>query len=344
MLTIPLRNIYFLLAYAWDRVEQAETIGISVDEFSNLADLFASVLARGTRHLLKRGLDRGYREIDEVVPGIRGRLRFNESLRANLFSVGRAYCTYDELTADVIHNQIIAQTLRNLLTLDGLDADLANEVHDCLDRLGRLTPICLTSSLFSRVQLHGNNAFYTFLLSVCRFIHDATFIDARGGHRRFVDFLREDGPLARLFERFVFNFLKREQKTFKVGNRVLKWAQTRGTAEELAYLPAMRTDVYLNSDSRRIVIDAKFYREVVSKHFGRDKARSAHIYQIYSYVRNISLLEPKLPSVEGILLYPMVNMALDLRYEIHGHRISIRTIDLNASWQEIANSLLNLTA
>jgi 5-methylcytosine-specific restriction enzyme subunit McrC len=46
---------------------------------------------------------------------------------------------------------------------------------------------------------------------------------------------------------------------------------------------------------------------------------------------------------EGILLYPTVNQTLDLFYDIQGHLIRVKTIDLNQSWQKIKEDLLTIT-
>ena len=43
-----------------------------------------------------------------------------------------------------------------------------------------------------------------------------------------------------------------------------------------------------------------------------------------------------------MLLYPTTNESLALDYEIHGHRVHVRTLDLAQDWQVIRASLLGL--
>ena len=45
---------------------------------------------------------------------------------------------------------------------------------------------------------------------------------------------------------------------------------------------------------------------------------------------------------EGILLYPTVDVDLDLNYEIQGHRVRVKTINLNQDWQNIRRDLLQV--
>ena len=67
---IPIRNIYYLLLYAWNRLEEAEVVAVSTENETSLLNLFARVLISGMRHLLRRGLDRGYIPFQEDLRGI----------------------------------------------------------------------------------------------------------------------------------------------------------------------------------------------------------------------------------------------------------------------------------
>jgi len=43
-----------------------------------------------------------------------------------------------------------------------------------------------------------------------------------------------------------------------------------------------------------------------------------------------------------MLLYPTTNESLALDYEIYGHRVHVRTLDLAQEWQAIRASLLGM--
>ena len=57
---IPILNIYYLLCYAWNKLEESGLVDVKTEDSTTLLDLFARVLISGTTHILKRGLDRGY--------------------------------------------------------------------------------------------------------------------------------------------------------------------------------------------------------------------------------------------------------------------------------------------
>ena len=60
MAEIPVANIYYLLCYAWDVLDERDSLAdVDAQESTELLALFARVLNNGTRRLLRRGLDRG---------------------------------------------------------------------------------------------------------------------------------------------------------------------------------------------------------------------------------------------------------------------------------------------
>lgn len=341
---IPISNFYYLLCYAWDKLEESKVIGVTDDDYGHIVDLFARVLASGMEHLLKRGLDQGYQEYREVFGGVRGKIDFGTSLKAHLFPQGRAACVFEQLTHDVLHNRILKSTMATLLRHQELDPRNADALGACLARLSEVTTVRLDASVFSRVQLHSNNGVYDFLLRVCRLIHDATVIEEKTGQIRFRDFERDDAQMAALYERFLLNFYKREQNTFRAGSEVLRWQATFGEEQDLLYLPSMRTDVSLQSADRKIVIDAKYYTEVMQTNFGKDTVRSGHLYQLFAYLKNMEYDGGPQSQAEGILLYPLVDTPLNLQFRIQGHTIRVVTIDMAQDWPQIHDHLLRLIA
>ncbi|MBR1236649.1 5-methylcytosine restriction system specificity protein McrC [Bradyrhizobium sp. AUGA SZCCT0182] len=127
--SIPIANIYYLLCYAWNRLEQGKIIDVSQTPTTELADLFALVLCDGIRHLARRGLEQGYEAREEELSGIRGRLDIANSLRRSLFMQGRAHCRYDELSADTGANRILKATLVSLQNADRLDRKLHHKIR-----------------------------------------------------------------------------------------------------------------------------------------------------------------------------------------------------------------------
>ncbi len=54
---VPIKNVYYLLCYAWDHVREGHSVDVGSEEFDGPVDLFAKVLNEGVARLLSRGLD-----------------------------------------------------------------------------------------------------------------------------------------------------------------------------------------------------------------------------------------------------------------------------------------------
>ena len=277
--TIPIRNIYYLLAYAWDCLHEADLIGVATEEELRLPDLFARLMRGGVTHLIKRGLQREYATVCEELAGVRGRLDFTRSVKSASFPRARAWCEFDELGPDTPANRIIKTTLRRLAQVEDLDDELVRELRDLYRRMPGVTETRITRHSFVRLSLGNQARFYRFLLLVCALIHENVFVDEQGGEARFRDFTRDEKQMAPLFEKFLYRFYEKEQVDYRVARPQLQW-DMEGDPADLAYIPVMRTDLVLSRPGRTIVADAKFYTRTLSERLQGTKVHSENLYQL----------------------------------------------------------------
>jgi 5-methylcytosine-specific restriction enzyme subunit McrC len=341
-LGIPIANIYYLLCYAWDVLEEKDTLAdVNTLESTDLIDLLARVLVNGTRRLLRRGLDRGYLPHEDEILGVRGKLLVTQTLRHNLLHHGRAACAWDELEYDTLPNRILKTTLRRLHDAEELHADTSADVNDLLRWLAPVRDLELHGEHFRRVQLHRNNRIYTFLLHICEFLHEHWLPAEHGGARRFRDFLRN--ALPKLFQNFVFNFFQRELAgKWQVTKPHINWQMDELNEDAKALLPRMETDVCLHRAGRAMILDTKFYAEALKTgSYGTPKLSSANLYQIFTYLRQ-QAGKQGWEQAEGVLLYPRTTRDFAVEFTTHGHRIRALTLDLSRPWQNIHAALLKI--
>ena len=338
---IPIENLYYLFCYAWGRFPEGKSIATGATTSPSVVDLLAKVLANGVKRLLKSGLDRGYVEYSEELTRLRGRVQVSESVSRNLFVSARAHCTYDELSEDVLHNQIIKSCLKRLSMVDGVNEELAHDLRVLHRRLGRVSDVRLTNGLFRLVQLHRNIGAYDLLLRICELIHHGLIPEQKGIRSRFADILADEARMSAVFEEFVRNFYRAEQQGFRVKSEWIEWESGSLDEKHKAFLPTMRTDVTLRSDERLIVIDTKYYRQTFVDYMGKERVRASHLYQLFTYLKNLETRQGPM-RVEGMLLYPSVNRQVLLDYNLGGHRIRVVTLNLNQPWPRIHKDLLDI--
>ena len=341
-MNIPIQNIYYLLCYAWDKLTERDIVNVESLDSTTLAELFARVLINGTNHLLKRGFDRGYVPQHEWTGRLRGRICFQEAIRRNATLTGRLPCDFDELSYNVLHNQILKATMRQLIRTGRLATECSEGLAQLCRLFSDIQDIELTNRVFGQVQLYRNNQFYDFLLKVCELIYRNLLVTEISGTSKFMDFVRDKQQMAILFEDFVRNFY-RVHTDYVVKREDIYWHWIAADEVAAGLLPKMQTDISLTSAARKVIIDCKFTPEATQHHYEAEKLRATHLFQIYAYLNN--LREGKLTDTcEAMLLYPTVDSPLAASYTDKGRKISIRTINLDQPWQSIHQDLLALVA
>lgn len=340
---IPIANIYYLLCYAWDKIEERDTVAVDPIEGGHIADLLGKVLATGTAHLLRRGLDRGYVPVSEDARSVRGRIVFSQCVKRQLLASAMVHVEYDELSHDVLHNRILRSTLRRLVRSNFVDDAIRDECRDVERRMGDIGETELSPLTFRSMQFRKETGFYEFLIRVCEMLVHGLLPSEQEGEGRFRDFEQDDQRMAGLFEEFVRGFYKREQDEYRVSSQIIAWAATPANEASAALLPRMRTDVSLISGNRHLVIDTKFYRDALRTHYDTERLREMHLYQMHAYMTNLQAVNSA-SKISGMLLYPQVTAAIDASYDLMGRHLRVTTVDLTAPWQEIHSRLLSLIA
>lgn len=344
---IPIGNIYYLLAYAWGHLQDQDTVDASeIQGLDRAQDLLGLVLSRGVSRLVHRGIDRGYQERREDLRGVRGRIDLSEYASRALQARMLVPCVHEELSVDVLHNRILRSTLGLLLRIEELDDGVRSSVRRAYRELDEVSELRLHRGLFGQVQLDRNRRDYRFLLRLCHLVFDSSSPDEQRGDVQFHDFRRDEGRMFALFEDFVRGFYEREQSEFSVNgtSRRIPWSDSHGESDaDTDYIPRMEADVLLDGEDRRIILDAKYYRQAFQSRDGSwPKIRSGHLYQLLAYLRNREAQWPYGPRHEGVLLYPIVEYAIGAAVVLEGYRIRAIGVDLSRPWSEIHSGLLDV--
>ena len=105
-------------------------------------------------------------------------------------------------------------------------------------------------------------------------------------------------------------------------------------------LPRMKSDIMIEYKKKTLIIDAKYYDASLQTNlrYGNKTIHSDNLYQIYAYVKNKDRLSDK--SVSGMLLYANTEgQNPDVDYMMDGNKISVKTLDLNCSFESVRNQL-----
>ncbi len=358
MRQIPIQNMYYILCYAWGMGEMRGKVNVGVERCDSIANLLVHVLLNATDDLLKRGLFKGYTVYGTEMDGIKGKINIGETLKLGRYRQGRMYCNYDELSSDILVNQIIYSTLQETLKIQGLSEQNESRLLTTIRRMPQVKRIQLSDSVFKSVRLHRNNTYYQFAINICRLLHQSMLPnESLAGKWDFMDLMDDERAMNRIFEKFLMNFYKQEccEDYPDVGRSHIRFQLTpfgmtfaKSTDEAYRLLPVMETDVTLYNPrtKKKIILDAKYYKETLVPRYGeRSKIRREHLSQILTYVMNQENdATPYTKDTKGILVYPTIDTELDVSYVYKNtnHVIRVSTVNLNQDWQMIEQRLKDI--
>ena len=338
--SIPIRNIYYMLAYAYQSLSFSEYKNIVNEKFDNTMDLYSEILLIGLPVLIRGGLLKDYIRINDRTTVIRGKIDINSSIKQNALVDKKLIVIYDEFSEDILLNQLLKATLVYLSKNCKLLKEKRRSFFSYLAYFGNVSDIELELKLWTKVQYNRQNIRYQFLVDICRFLYEELLIleDGNVEHQSLYDKQR----LSSLYEKFVYAFYKRETHYNVVHPQIL-WKVENGFTDAL---PIMQTDIVLQHKNRTLIIDTKFYAENMVKRFegGVAKQKSANLYQIFTYVNN--WVHRANEVVSGMLLYAMTTAEEqpNHHYEINGNSISVVTLNLDQEFDAIHNDLITMVA
>ena len=335
---IKYKNIYYMLAYAFDVLNQKGYEEVAGEEFDNIADLFSQILVKGMSIQIKRGLAKEYIEIEEEPLTIKGKINISDSIKRMSLQKGKASCTYDELSENSYMNQIIKTTLSYLLKSDA-SLKSKKDIKKILIYLNNVDIIPL-SQFNWKLNFNKNNQTYKMLLSICYFVIKGMIQHENEGNIKVLKFIDEQ-RMSRLYEKFILEFYKKERTDLQPQAKKINWALDDDVSE---FLPEMKSDITLERDNKILIIDAKYYENhSMQSYFDREKLISGNMYQIFTYVKN-KQEEDKSKIVSGMLLYAKTDEEIypNKTYNMSGNKISANVLDLNQDFKYIKKALLDI--
>ena len=327
-----------MLSYAFTALHRDGYENVSAEDFDNMHDLFAAILAKGIGRQLKQGLYREYVNRVEDAAVVRGKINMPGTIRNHLARKRVLTCEYDELSENNLLNQILKTTVLILLK----HARVKEKYKDALKKemlfFSNVDTVDPSSVRWSAIRFQRNNVSYRMLISLCQLLIQGMLMTTEDGEYRLASFIDEQ-RMSRLYEKFILEYYSRECPGIKAAASQIPWVLDDDVS---TFLPEMQSDITLSKGNRVLIIDAKYYSHTMQTQYDTRTLHSANLYQIFTYVKNKDASFGDKPhEVAGMLLYARTDEAIqpDNTYMMSGNRISVKTLDLNQEFSKIAEQL-----
>lgn len=335
---IPIRNVYYMLSYAFQVLNEQGYKNIATEQFDNTAELCAAILTKGISFLLKRGLGKEYIPQVETLSTLRGKVEVTDSVKGRTMLKKQLVCSYDDFSINSYMNRIIKTTAELLLHAD-ISKTRKKELRKLMVYFKDVDELDV-HTINWHIQYNRNNQTYRMLISICWLLVKGLLQTNSDGSTRLMDFLDEQ-RMCRLYEKFILEYYKREFPLLNASASQIPWALDDGIGD---MLPAMQSDITLSNGNDVLIIDAKYYPASGNTQVQYDKhtLHSGNLYQIFTYVKNKDAEFGETPhKVSGMLLYAKTEEDIqpDNSYRMSGNEISVKTLDLNMEFAAIAEQL-----
>ena len=327
-----------MLSYAYTPLKQGGYENVEKEEFENIHNLFAAILAKGIGRQLKQGLYREYIDKRDNLSTLRGKIDINGTINNNLTRRRLIACEFDELSENNLLNQIIKTTVMLLLRQKNVSQDHKSDLKKEMLFFSNVNYISPSEISWSRIRFERNNNTYRMLIGICQLILEGMLLTTEKGDYKLATFIKPE-MMSKLYERFILEYYNQEHKELDARASQIPW----GLDDGVDYmLPVMQTDITLTKGVKTLIIDAKYYSNSLQQHFDRMTIHSNNLYQIFTYVKNKEIeLMDKPHEISGLLLYAKTEEELypDNDYSMSGNRIGVHTLNLNKQFSDIRKQL-----
>ena len=335
---ILIKNIYYMLSYAFSILKQSSIEKVSGEAFDNIHNLFAAILGNGIGQQLKRGLHREYILQHDNLSVVRGKIDIPQTIKNRLNRTHKIVCEFDELSENNIFNQILKTTVSLLIKQKDVDSKHKNDLKQKMLFFSNVDVLDPWAINWSQLRFQRNNQTYRILISLCQFILEGMLLSEDAGEHKLVSFVDEQ-KLCRLYEKFILEYYRKHYPELKANASQIPWAVDDDCR---TMLPTMQSDITLSYGKKTLIIDAKCYSKNTQSQYDKRTIHSGNLYQIFTYVKNKTLQDGFTDhEVSGLLLYARTadEIQPDGDFSMSGNKISVKTLDLNQPFAAIAEQL-----
>lgn len=334
---IPIANVYYMLAYAFEFLDDDVLNSSKAEEFHNQQDLVAALLETGVRRQLKQGLHKEYLSKTDNLSALRGKIDIRGTFSNAIAQRKVISCEYDELTEDNTFNQILKTTSRLLISSRYVKESTRDALKKEMLYFSEVSELDPRSIRWDTLRFGRANKGYRFLICLCQLVIEGMLMRDDEGDEVLAPEIAEK-QMHRVYELFLLRYFQRNYPRLKPSAPQIPWAVDDGYT---TMLPMMKTDITLRGERSTLIIDAKYYGDTLQRQDRYNSAtlHSANLYQIFTYVKNMAASNDD--SVAGMLLYAKTDTAIqpDDRFLMEGNAIYVKTLDLSVSFPEIETQL-----
>jgi 5-methylcytosine-specific restriction enzyme subunit McrC len=276
---VGLPNVFFLLSYGAGLTDwREESFPYAEDDFFQA---IAWLIEAEVRRAARSGLVRDYREREEALATIRGRIDIGAQIRHRQGRPIPLDCRYQEHGEDTQLNQVLKASLRRLLRIPGIDRNVALEIRHHHRLFAAVTDVDYTPGAVPALTFSRLNEAWRPAAQLAQLVLRADSVRDATGTVEAISFTVD---MNKLFERFVQTVVDEEALAHG-------WEPDPQGSRHLTRSVTMQPDLILRRGGLDCAVgDAKY------KRLDPTGWVHAHLYQLLAYCVGLRLRQ-------GLLIY-----------------------------------------
>jgi 5-methylcytosine-specific restriction enzyme subunit McrC len=184
---------------------KAEDFPAADERQANYYDILVRFLLQELELILQRGLYTSYADYEENLTSIRGKILFKEQILYNHNRPDKIFCSFSELTPDILENRILKYTLFYLCQCPFFQDEIIAKLVEYFKRMDQVELMSVHTDVFNSISYSSLNDHYRPILKICELILRDSSIDLEHiGDKTASSFTID---MNKLFEDFVANLL-----------------------------------------------------------------------------------------------------------------------------------------
>jgi 5-methylcytosine-specific restriction enzyme subunit McrC len=269
---VRMDRLLFMLSYAMGRIRDLEA-AFGLTRAQDLPEAIVMAFTRQASRALARGVQQGYRTIDDSALTLRGRLRVGDQMSRRYGPMPPAEVTYDDFTVDIELNRIILAATDRLSRFRLRAQDSRRALRGVEARLEGVSLVTYDPRRLPSISFDRLNERYRDAVTLARWILRSASFDLGHGDAPATAFLVD---MNRAFEDFVVEAL-REALGWECGVLVQGAGGRRLYLDEADQV-ALQPDLSLWQGGRCVFVGDVKYKRILPSEYP-----NADIYQAVAY-------------------------------------------------------------
>ena len=255
--SLRIENAFIFLQYTYKELTKELFKDIDMSKFDTLTEVYVSCLIKCVEILNKRGLYKEYIRIEnQELFSPKGSINISESLRRQSNIRSKLVCSYDELSSNIQHNQIIKTVLQDMTFNKDIKKEQIIQLKKCLTYFNGIDTLDLSKIDFRKIKYNNSNLRYKTIMDICK---DMYFKSTINKYLKGADEFTFEDNLFLAFRKHLFNYYKSVYSSeYTVDFMLVPINEETSNKFELIYSKTKRL-IIIKSKDKALIIDCYKY-------------------------------------------------------------------------------------